>query len=144
MREVYRVAVSCPIAVDILFISMFMECKQGSDCRDAQTMQCKPATTFVKVWKAGERLLQAQPHCANGTVCNGNVAERRWYERSCTYRNQGMGQQASECNAPSLTASMVQYAMGRWQCDKKYGSLVNVLTKPDWVHVDAGWEHSFD
>ena len=30
--------------------------EQGSDCRDAQNMQCKPASTFIKVWKAGVRL----------------------------------------------------------------------------------------
>ena len=30
-----------------------------------------------------------------------------------------------------------------WQCDKGYGGLVNVVTKPEWVQMHQGREHSF-
>ena len=53
------------------------------------------------------------------------------------------GKQESDCNTPSLTASVVQYAMERWYCDKNYGGFVNVVTKLDSVQVHPEQEHSF-
>ena len=105
----------------------------------AETPKLRCASfAFIKVWKAEERLLQAQRHCANGSTRDG-----RRYERSCTYRCQGTGKQAIDCNTPSLAASTVQYAVERWQRDKNYGGFVDVWQKPDWVQVHRGREHSF-
>ena len=37
--------------------------KQESNCRDVQNTLCEIVRAHIKVWKAGERLLHAQPHC---------------------------------------------------------------------------------
>ena len=35
----------------------------------------------LEAWKAGERLLHAQPHCVYGTICNGIMAVRQEVRR---------------------------------------------------------------
>ena len=42
--------------------------KQESDCRDAQIERCESTSPSMQAWKAGERLLHAQPHCVYGTL----------------------------------------------------------------------------
>ena len=45
--------------------------KQVSDWRDAQTVQCKPASTIIKVWESMESdcyTARMVPYCANGNI----------------------------------------------------------------------------
>ena len=102
-RTVCRVALSCHYA---LGIGCPWNGKQGSDCQDAQIELCGPASTCLKAWKAGKRLLHAQPHCVYGTICNGIMAVRQEVRRLGQYRTKG--QTWSKRTQERITASTAE------------------------------------
>ena len=80
--------------------------KQVSDCRDAQIELCGRASTCLNAWKARERLLHAQPHCAYGTIRNGSMAVRQEVRR--LGQSWTKGQTGSKCAQERMTASTAE------------------------------------
>ena len=60
--DVCRVALSCHVALDTLYMSMEWQAVERLPRRPKITV-CEIVRTHIKVLKAGEQLLHAQPHC---------------------------------------------------------------------------------